>query len=70
MTKVRDILAAKVMTCKIWFESVVRRPNPLVAQFAAKLAEKKRKGHNDPVWLKRMETYQKMLPQYVLVYVE
>ncbi len=80
VTRMRDILAEKVVACKVWFESVVRRPNKLVGEFAAKLQSMHRQKVHDAgddeaaldrvqQWKDRMTAYQKMLPQYELVYV-
>lgn len=80
VTRVRDITAAKVMTCKVWFESVVRRPNRLCREFeeklkvmyVAKLKAAAVAGEDEVSkvydWEKRMKAYQAMLPQYQLVY--
>lgn len=36
--RMREMLASKIYTCNIWFESVRKRPNPLVAQFKQQVA--------------------------------
>ena len=36
--RMREMLASKIYTCNIWFESVRKRPNPLVAQFREQVA--------------------------------
>lgn len=81
VTRVRDIMAEKVLTCKVWFESVVKRPNRLVAEFGAKLESMYREkvaaaadGDEDElerirIWKTRMLAYQKMMPQKELIYI-
>ncbi len=77
VTRVRELVASKIETCKVWFESVVRMPNPLCKQFERLLQSKYADKLADPNadqqavedWKLRMEAYQKMLPQHELVYV-
>jgi hypothetical protein len=79
VSRMRDILAAKVLCCKVWFESVYKRQNPLVKQFKDKFdrlyAQKKQQAGDDHEilanverWKARMMAYQNMLPQYELIY--
>jgi hypothetical protein len=79
VTRVRDIMAEKVLCCKVWFESVIKRPNRLLAEFSAKLESMYREkvananGDDDElariqVWKNRMMAYQKMMPQKELIY--
>lgn len=75
IVQMRNLLAARVMTAHVWFESVRRISNPLLDEFDKKCAAVKRKKENDGEpdaavrdFETKMARYREMLPQYELIY--
>jgi hypothetical protein len=70
----RRMLAAKVLTCHVWFETHVRRrPNPLLAAFDKKrehMMHERPDLREDERWQTAMKRYRAMMPSHELICVE
>jgi hypothetical protein len=74
----RQTLASKMDTCNVWFESVRRSPNPVLARFRqvraalqARLDSDKDASQDErDAFRERMDFFERHLPQWELVYRE
>jgi hypothetical protein len=69
--RMREMLASKIYTCNIWFESVRKRPNPLVAQFKEQVAMVLATIQDEQEKRNRVAKFAKLeasLPKWELIY--